>query len=85
MALASISAFAPAGSSPSTPPPPTKPNVLLIVTDDQEFKTLGAMSAVGNRLVDKGVKFSNGYVTNPMCCPSRTSILTGDYSHTTGV
>ncbi|MFL5737717.1 MAG: sulfatase [Actinomycetota bacterium] len=88
MALASISAFTPAGPSPSptnSPPPTTKPNVLLIVTDDQEYKTLSAMSVVGNRLVDKGVKFTNGFVTNPMCCPSRTSILTGDYSHTTGV
>jgi arylsulfatase A-like enzyme len=88
VALASISAFTPAGPSPSptnSPPPTTKPNVLLIVTDDQEYKTLGAMSVVGNRLVDKGVKFTNGFVTNPMCCPSRTSILTGDYSHTTGV
>jgi arylsulfatase A-like enzyme len=59
--------------------------VLLIVTDDQQWKTLGTMSTVGNRLVAKGVKFTNAYVTNPMCCPSRTSIMTGNYSHTTGV
>ena len=86
VALASISAFPPAGPTrSSSSSPPTKPNVLLIVTDDQQYRTLGAMSAVGKRIVDKGVNFVNGYVTNPMCCPSRASILTGNYAHTTGV
>jgi N-acetylglucosamine-6-sulfatase len=85
VALSSVAAFAPSPPSPSASTRPSKPNVLLIVTDDQQWKTLAAMRTVGNRLVAKGVKFTNGYVTNPMCCPSRTSIMTGNYSHTTGV
>jgi N-acetylglucosamine-6-sulfatase len=62
-----------------------RPNIVFIVTDDQRWDTLWAMPTVKSRLVDRGVTFSNGFVSNPLCCPARASILTGDYSHTTGV
>ena len=62
-----------------------RPNVLLIVTDDQRWDTLWAMPNVQHLLVRKGVTFRNGFVVNSLCCPSRATILTGDYSHTTGV
>jgi arylsulfatase A-like enzyme len=61
------------------------PNVVLIVTDDQRWDSLWAMPTVRSELVDEGVSFSNAFVVNPLCCPSRASILTGDYSHTTRV
>jgi N-acetylglucosamine-6-sulfatase len=61
------------------------PNIILIVTDDQRWDTLRYMPAVTRKLVERGVKFENGFVTNPLCCPSRTSILTGAYSHSTHV
>ena len=61
------------------------PNIVLILTDDQRADTLGYMPNVQRLLVDQGIRFSNGYVVNPLCCPSRASILTGAYSHTTGV
>ncbi len=63
-------------------PPPT---IVLIVTDDQRWDTLWAMPNVQTELVDHGVTFSNAFASNPLCCPSRTTILTGQYSHTTGV
>lgn len=59
------------------------PDVVLIVTDDQRFDTLWAMPEVSERLVAEGVTFADAFVVNPICCPSRASILTGDYSHTT--
>ena len=62
-----------------------RPDIVLILTDDQRFDTLWAMPTVRSELVAKGVRFTNGYVSNPLCCPSRTSILTGQYSHTTRV
>jgi arylsulfatase A-like enzyme len=67
------------GSAPSGGPP----NVVLIVTDDQRWDSLWAMPEVQRDLVAPGVSFPNAFVVNPICCPSRTSILTGDYSHTT--
>ena len=66
-------------------PSSARPDVLLIVTDDQRWDTLDAMPIVQEQLVDRGITFSNAFVSNPLCCPSRASILTGNYSHTTGV
>ena len=63
----------------------SQPDIILILTDDQRFDTLWAMPTVRSELVAKGVSFSNGYVSNPVCCPSRSSTLTGNYSHTTRV
>ncbi len=62
--------------------PGQPPNIVLIVTDDQRWDTLWAMPILSERLAGRGVTFPNAFVTNPLCCPSRASILTGNYSHT---
>ena len=36
-------------------------------------------------MVGKGVKFDQAFASHPLCCPSRTSILRGQYAHTTGI
>jgi len=69
-------------SAAQEPPPPS---IVLILTDDQRWDTLWAMPTVQSELQAKGVTFSNGFVVNSLCCPSRTSILTGKYSHSTGI
>jgi N-acetylglucosamine-6-sulfatase len=61
------------------------PNIILIVTDDQRWDTVSYMPTVQSKLVARGITFANGFVTNPLCCPSRASILTGSYSHRTRV
>jgi N-acetylglucosamine-6-sulfatase len=63
----------------------TAPNVVLILTDDQRWDTLWAMPQVQSLIADHGVSFDNSFVVNPLCCPSRSTILTGEYSHDTGV
>jgi N-acetylglucosamine-6-sulfatase len=62
-----------------------RPNIVLIVTDDQRWDTLEAMPSVQRLLVDHGMTFTNAFATTPSCCPSRASLLTGQYSHHTGV
>jgi N-acetylglucosamine-6-sulfatase len=62
-----------------------RPSILLIVTDDQRWDTLWAMPEVQRSLVERGITFENSFVSSPLCCPSRASILTGAYPHTTGV
>ncbi|MDQ3532902.1 MAG: sulfatase [Actinomycetota bacterium] len=73
----------PAGPTPATAA--QRPSLVLIVTDDQRWDATFAMPVLQRRLVDRGVTFTNGFVVNPLCCPSRASILTGQYSHSTGV
>ncbi|MGH3027784.1 MAG: sulfatase-like hydrolase/transferase [Gaiellaceae bacterium] len=63
----------------------TRPNVVLVLTDDQRWDTLNVMPTVQSRLAARGVTFDNAFVVNPVCCPSRASTLTGRYSHSTGV
>jgi N-acetylglucosamine-6-sulfatase len=64
---------------------PNKPNVILIISDDQPTHTMDYMPIVQKELVGKGINFANAYVTTPLCCPSRSSILTGLYAQHTGV
>jgi N-acetylglucosamine-6-sulfatase len=67
--------------------PPTRPNILLIVSDDQSRTIFSrtTMPAVYGRIIDQGVNFNRGYVVSSNCCPSRSEILTGLYEHHTGV
>jgi arylsulfatase A-like enzyme len=62
-----------------------RPNIVLIVTDDQRADALGSMPTVRRQLKARGTWFSNAFAPNPLCCPSRASILTGLHSHHTGV
>lgn len=71
-------------ASPGTEPA-SGPNLLVILTDDQPAGTLSAMPAVRERIAGEGVRFTSAYATTPLCCPSRASILTGEYAHEHGV
>jgi N-acetylglucosamine-6-sulfatase len=62
-----------------------KPNILFILTDDQEPDSLQHMEALQEHLVDQGTSFKNSFVTTPQCCPSRATFLRGQYAHNHGV
>jgi arylsulfatase A-like enzyme len=78
-------AVEPQDAVPAAAPRERPPDVVVVLTDDQRWDTLWAMPTVQRELVDHGVTFTNAFVVNPLCCPSRASILTGRYSHGTGV
>ncbi len=58
-----------------------KPNVLVIMTDDQRVDTMGMMPRALRWFDSGGTEFTNAFVTTPLCCPSRASIMTGRYVH----
>ena len=59
--------------------------IVLIVTDDQPWNSLNVMPHTETLLARPGVTFTNMFVSNSMCCPSRATMLTGRYSDSTGV
>ena len=61
------------------------PNILVIMTDDQTAPSTRAMPAVTTRLCVNGVRFPHAFTATPICGPARGSMLTGKYSHNTGV
>jgi len=64
----------------------TPPNVLFIVTDDQRLDgTMVMMPQTRQWFEQGGTFFPQAVATTPLCCPSRSGIFTGDYSHNTGV
>ncbi|MBU1565845.1 MAG: sulfatase [Proteobacteria bacterium] len=70
---------------------PDPPNILLIVTDDQRWDAMGCAGKNAiihtpnmDSLAARGTRFTNAFVTSPISCASRTSILTGLYERTHG-
>ena len=69
---------------------PDRPNLLFILTDQQRWDTMGCygndwiQTPALDRLASGSFVFENAYVTQPVCTPSRTSILTGLYPQTSG-
>ena len=74
----------PAASPPSLPAG-TRPNVVLILTDDLDARSLDAMPNIAALLRNGGTTFANFLATTPLCCPSRASVLRGQYAHNHGV
>jgi N-acetylglucosamine-6-sulfatase len=62
-----------------------RPNILFILTDDQDPDSLGRMDKRQNRLLKEGVRFPHAFVTTPSCCPSRATFLRGQYAHNHGI
>jgi N-acetylglucosamine-6-sulfatase len=65
----------------------SRPNIILVVTDDQTLAAFNGHTmpyTVGN-VAGRGTTFTDAVVVTPLCCPSRASMLTGQYGHNNGV
>ncbi len=62
-----------------------RPNVVVLMTDDQTVKDLRGMGNTRRLLADDGVRFKRSFVSYSLCCPSRATYLTGQYPHNHGV
>ena len=58
-----------------------RPNVVVLMTDDQTVADLEAMPRTQALLGAGGVTFDRSYVSYPLCCPSRATFLSGQYAH----
>src|SRR4051794_24118369 len=92
LTLASVSAGvapAEAGPAPASGQPgqaaSPKPNIVLVLTDDQDDGTVARMPSVTDLVVRQGAAFAHAYYNDPTCSPSRATVLTGLYDHNTGV
>src|SRR3954468_6933919 len=70
---------------------PLKPNLVVIMADDLDTHILDTMLRlkllpnIQQAIVQHGFRFSQSFVTNSLCCPSRSTYLSGQYSHNHGV
>jgi arylsulfatase A-like enzyme len=71
---------------PAAAQSPAPPNILIILTDDQRATdTMQVLPKTLRLFADEGTTFTNAYATTPVCCPSRASIVTGQFAHNTNV
>jgi hypothetical protein len=82
----------PAAPHPAVPTPfppaiaasAARPNIVFVLTDDLSWDLVQYMPHVLQMQKD-GITFANYFVTDSLCCPSRSSIFTGRYPHDTGI
>lgn len=63
----------------------TQPNIIFILTDDLDLATMSQFPKLKSLMADQGMTFTNHFVSLSLCCPSRSTILCGQYAHNTGV
>jgi N-acetylglucosamine-6-sulfatase len=62
-----------------------RPNILVVMTDDQAAADVAQMPNVRKLIANQGTTFANAVDSFPLCCPSRATFITGQYAHNHGV
>ena len=62
-----------------------RPNVIFVLADDLDYASAQQMPNLRSLLVEEGASFENTFTSMSLCCPSRATILTGQYAHTNGI
>src|SRR5215213_3576119 len=58
-----------------------RPNIIFVLTDDLDARSVWKIPSLKAYMANEGLTFDNAFVTYPLCCPSRSTILTGQYPH----
>lgn len=61
------------------------PNIIIILTDDMDNSLIPYMEKTNRLIGEQGATFGNYFITTPLCCPSRASMLRGQYAHNTDI
>jgi N-acetylglucosamine-6-sulfatase len=87
VALAGVGASLAGGTEEPRGPAAVRPNIVLVVTDDQTLASFNGrtMPYTTAAVAGAGTTFNEAVVTTPLCCPSRASLLTGQYGHNNGI
>jgi len=62
-----------------------RPNILVIMTDDEAKTDVSLMPNVQRLIADQGTTFADAVDSFPLCCPARATFITGQYAHNHGV
>ena len=65
----------------------SRPNIIFLLTDDQDVtaQSLNYMPKLGKLMREEGTEFANYFVPTGLCCPSRSTIIRGQYCHNTKI
>src|SRR5918994_3411906 len=58
-----------------------RPNIIFVLADDLDYASAQKMPQITSLLAGQGTSFEEAFVSHPVCCPSRATILTGLYDH----
>lgn len=64
---------------------PERPNIVVVLTDDLDTGSISHMPKLRSLLIKRGTRFDNAFVTDPICCPARATLLRGQYPHNTRI
>src|SRR5215212_2230830 len=84
-ALAALALPAAAHARPAGADKDGRPNILVVMTDDEAKADVAHMPNVKRLLADRGTTFADAIDSFPLCCPSRATFITGQYAHNHGV
>jgi arylsulfatase A-like enzyme len=74
-------AAAPAQARPLSAAGDGRPNILVVMTDDQALADVALMPNVKRLLAEQGTTFADAVDSYPLCCPARATFITGQYAH----
>jgi N-acetylglucosamine-6-sulfatase len=82
LALSCAAGVVAGGSAGAAPAPePERPNVVVVMSDDQTVPSVQFQKHVLGKIGAHGATFANNFVNYSLCCPSRSTFLTGLYAH----